>query len=547
VKLRRFAILLLIAVGLTLLLSAAALCSVAEPTAYDCTAVTEITVQECQGLVTLYNSTDGPNWLVKDNWLVTDTPCDWHGVTCYENRVMELVLASNQLSGTIPSTMGNLTGTVLLIMDHNQLTGSIPPELGNLTLLRWLHLNHNQLEGSIPPELGSLGDLIALDLSFNRLGGAIPPQLGALTNLARLDLTSNQITGTIPSELGGMTSMERLILTSNQLEGSIPPELGSLPALEWLKLEYNQLTGSIPPQLGEYPAPMLLKLNGNKLSGPIPPQLGNVWWLHLPDNQLSGLVPPGLATPNRLRTLHIEGNPLWGALPMELTDLTLLGSLYFHDTQLCEPDDPVFQAWLAGVGDMQSTDVLCAPPSGVTITGPVLGTVGVSSTFTATATPVTATLPITYGWQASGQAPVTYTVGLTSALDFTWAAVGMRNITVTARNSEGQVAGSHAITIEELAVPAVTIRVEGNALVLRWDAITGAVLYNVYRDSEPYFAPLFGTPHATTPHSGYPDTEPLADPSSFYYVVTAVTASGHESSPSGRVGKFEFSLVPGDS
>ena len=38
----------------------------------------------------------------------------------------------------------------------NQLTGSIPPEIGNLTNLTYLNLYDNQLTGSIPPEIGNL-------------------------------------------------------------------------------------------------------------------------------------------------------------------------------------------------------------------------------------------------------------------------------------------------------------------------------------------------------------------------------------------------------
>ena len=51
-----------------------------------------------------------------------------------------------------------------LNLSHNQLTGSIPPEIGNLTNLTYLNLESNQLTGSIPSEIGNLTNLTELKL-----------------------------------------------------------------------------------------------------------------------------------------------------------------------------------------------------------------------------------------------------------------------------------------------------------------------------------------------------------------------------------------------
>ena len=81
-----------------------------------------------------------------------------------------------------------------LDLSNNQLTGSIPPEIGNLTNLTWLWLNDNQLTGSIPPEIGNLTNLTRVSLYDNQLTGSIPSELGNLTNLTYLNLKSNQLT-----------------------------------------------------------------------------------------------------------------------------------------------------------------------------------------------------------------------------------------------------------------------------------------------------------------------------------------------------------------
>lgn len=49
----------------------------------------------------------------------------------------------------------------------NQLIGTIPKEVGNLTTLSVLNLNSNHLEGRIPTELGRCTALTTLDLGNN--------------------------------------------------------------------------------------------------------------------------------------------------------------------------------------------------------------------------------------------------------------------------------------------------------------------------------------------------------------------------------------------
>ena len=89
----------------------------------------------------------------------------------------------------------------------------------------------NDLTGEIPTEVGDLGSLQWLVLAFNDLTGEIPTEirteLGNLTNLTDLFLWSNQLTGEIPTELGDLTNLEVLDLGGNRLTGPIPPELGS--------------------------------------------------------------------------------------------------------------------------------------------------------------------------------------------------------------------------------------------------------------------------------------------------------------------------------
>ncbi|HJR79798.1 MAG TPA: hypothetical protein VJ821_06985, partial [Anaerolineales bacterium] len=62
----------------------------------DCQNVQEISMEECEGLVALYENTNGDAWQDNPGWLADDTPCDWIGVTCQQGHVIELQLAHNE-------------------------------------------------------------------------------------------------------------------------------------------------------------------------------------------------------------------------------------------------------------------------------------------------------------------------------------------------------------------------------------------------------------------------------------------------------------------
>ena len=78
----------------------------------------------------------------------------------------------------------------------------------------------------------------------------------------------------------------------------------------------------------------------------------------LASNQLSGGIPPALGSLGNLQELRVLSNPLSGALPSALTSLSL-DLFYFGDTDLCEPGDAGFQAWLASIGNLLRTGMIC--------------------------------------------------------------------------------------------------------------------------------------------------------------------------------------------
>ena len=137
-------------------------------------------------LVALYDATGGPNWTVNTNWKTAADFSTWHGVTAdSEGRVTRLILEYNELTGTIPDALGNLTNLQWLDLSSNELTGTIPAELSDLTKLQWLILNGNtDLTGTIPDDLADLTKLQWLILNGNTdLTGPLPLGLMDLVNL----------------------------------------------------------------------------------------------------------------------------------------------------------------------------------------------------------------------------------------------------------------------------------------------------------------------------------------------------------------------------
>ncbi|PAP75479.1 hypothetical protein BSZ37_02965 [Rubrivirga marina] len=344
--------------------------------------------QDSLALVALYEATGGPNWTTDENWL-TGPVASWHGVTVEGGRVTRISLNENQLSGSlpaeigqmsrlerlyafgnelsgpIPTEIGGLSSLTHLALYDNQLTGALPNELGRLDALTYLFLDQNQLSGEIPEELGQLSDLLELWLDQNELSGAIPSQLGQLVTLVRLELDENQLSGEIPAELGQLSQLTRLELSKNQLTGEIPSELGQLSRLERLYLDVNQLTGEIPAELGQLQALETMWLYINQLTGPIPPELGQISSLRdlsLHYNELTGPVPAELGQLGNLEFLLVSYNSLAGPLPTDLTGLSL-DWFHFEETDLCVPDTEAFQSWLSGIENVQGADQVCEASS----------------------------------------------------------------------------------------------------------------------------------------------------------------------------------------
>ncbi|OVA19167.1 Protein kinase domain [Macleaya cordata] len=214
-----------------------------------------------------------------------------------------LDLADNKLTGSIPVSDGDTPGLDLLTQTRhfhfgkNQLSGTIPPQLfsSDMTLIHVL-FEGNQLTGSIPSTLGFVTSLEVLRLDRNSLNGAIPSNLNNLKSISEMYLSNNYLTGSVPN-LTGMNLLNYVDLSNNSFDASnSPPWFSTLQSLTTLVMENTKLQGELPQTLFTLPQLQTLILRNNKLNGTL--DIGNNFsdqlrLVDLQNNFISGVVDTG--------------------------------------------------------------------------------------------------------------------------------------------------------------------------------------------------------------------------------------------------------------
>ena len=85
----------------------------------------------------------------------------------------------NELSGSVPSQLGQLSSLGQLYLFDTELTGRIPSELDQMLALQYLYLDDNALTGTLSTEVGRLQGILRIYAYMNnQLSGSLPSQLG---------------------------------------------------------------------------------------------------------------------------------------------------------------------------------------------------------------------------------------------------------------------------------------------------------------------------------------------------------------------------------
>ncbi|KAJ0089660.1 hypothetical protein Patl1_14756 [Pistacia atlantica] len=320
---------------------------------------------------------------------------------CKLKQLKELYMNNNELRGTLPWCLANLTSlqgefpnwllenntkleTLLLV--NNSLSGPFQLPIHPHQHLTNLDISVNSFYGHIPMEIGpKLPRLISLNISRNAFNGSIPSSIGDMNSLESLDFSDSYFSGEIPEKLAmGCFSLRLLALSNNSLEdlgfnfftGNLPNWIDRLSLLRYLILANNNLEGELPLQLCELDQLRIMDLSHNNFTGFILPCLNMSErynkgydaatltsgfldqvpaYSPLPAFAYSQIGPPSIeeetidfTTKNRtysysgrilmyMSGIDLSSNKLIGEIPHQIGNLTMLHSLNFSHNNLTGP------------------------------------------------------------------------------------------------------------------------------------------------------------------------------------------------------------------
>ncbi|XP_044507956.1 leucine-rich repeat receptor protein kinase HPCA1-like [Mangifera indica] len=233
------------------------------------------------------------------------------------SKLYWLDLADNQLTGSIPVSTNNSPGLDQLKnakhfhFNKNQLSGTISPQLfsSSMELIHVL-FDGNQLTGTIPSTLGLVQTLEVLRLDRNDLTGEVPFSLNNLSSVNELNLARNNLTGPFP-DFSQLNSLNYVDLSNNSFDPSEAPLwFSTLASLTTLIAEYGSLQGAVPPKVFGFQQIQQVKMKSNafndtlNLGVTIGPALQLV---DFENNQISKLT---VDSGYKNYTLILVGNPV---------------------------------------------------------------------------------------------------------------------------------------------------------------------------------------------------------------------------------------------
>ncbi|KAI5331847.1 hypothetical protein L3X38_021973 [Prunus dulcis] len=251
--------------------------------------------------------------------------CSFPGNVCH---VQSIFLVGQELDGVLPPALVKLPYIKQLNLGQNYLSGSIPSKWTS-TKLEFLVLSVNNLSGPIPSYLGNIVTLQALALESNLFSGTIPPELGKLINMEILYLRANNLTGELPVSLTNMTKLRTLWIGSNNFTGKIPNYFLSWKELEMLEMQGSGLEG-----------PILLRVSISDLSGESSdfPNLSNMkdmQTLMLRSCNIRGTIPEYISNMTKQYSVHINcggKQATIGSIKYDGDEASGCGAKFYYDT-----------------------------------------------------------------------------------------------------------------------------------------------------------------------------------------------------------------------
>jgi Leucine-rich repeat (LRR) protein len=303
-------------------------------------------ISQVESLQQFYTATGGASWINNDGWrtpfALWKDPCNatvptpkLNGVVCGAGQVQVILLDSNNLAGTIPSTffLNFPTLTTIQLQMNPLLTGSIP-EFPAGSALTNLLLQQCSFTGTIPSSVFT-PVLVQLQVEINQLTGGVPANVGVSTQLSILEIGQNKLNiGAFPASLVNCTALT-LFSVMNSGVTQLPANIDRLQLLTTMNLQGNALTGSIPDAWCNIRSLVSLFLQDNNgLSGSLPECIGNwtqLMHLVIENTQMTGSIPTVVFTAfPQLQQLALSGSRFFGTIPDLFANLPKLQHVEFN-------------------------------------------------------------------------------------------------------------------------------------------------------------------------------------------------------------------------
>jgi Leucine-rich repeat (LRR) protein len=264
------------------------------------------------------------------------------------SNLIDLWLDRNNFDSTIPTDIALRTPNLsTLFLQDNQLSGSLPASIGKLSQLSVLFLYKNNLTGSIDAlyQPSAQRYMQHIDINGNRFSGSLSPQIFNSKSLLTFVASTNCFSGSIPHEICNATKLQSLLLDGlstssacleeifpnspyfhtfkvkpNNVEGKIPECVFDLPALQTLHLAGNTFSGNLPTSAVLAPSLLNFSIAHNALVNDIPIAFQGREWLNydISYNRFRGYLSNEIPPPSDNASYRAEVNRLSGSIPSAL-------------------------------------------------------------------------------------------------------------------------------------------------------------------------------------------------------------------------------------
>ena len=249
---------------------------------------------ECAALSDFAAALNYKGWKKARAWRTAASICTWHGVTCAGGRVVGLSLGDNNLKGSLPASLGDLSRLATLVLDGQQ-----PPSYSGCS---------------------------STDLQYS----ALPKSFYSLKHLQVFTAEDACLGGTLAdgdAGVGALTALTQFSIHQNRVSGPFPFGFNRAPGLQVLKLDRNPISGQVPLFTGWGAALRTFDCNFCALSGPFPaidfkPLTGltQMYW----DGNAFTSLPASLGDARALAEVSFNINSIRGAFPAGLCALQSL-------------------------------------------------------------------------------------------------------------------------------------------------------------------------------------------------------------------------------